>query len=428
MDPGGHRAALLLSQASRLADTLSFAFDTSSHIPQNNLAVQPKPRRKKTKLNDITAAGDLTLEWSHLSALTNSSIGRPAQLSLERILSETGEAANPFPGLSGRFLDVKTGKLADREGGWYGGAGGFYEYLLKLYVHSPNQFSHCRDRWILVADSSMKYLASHPSTRPDLTFLASYNGTEILYQTDHTAHFAAANFILGGSVLGEQKYIDFGLRLVESQVEMYRSTATGIGPDTFAWLPDHCSVKQPRLKHDHNTDQHKMMQSGCRIPSTYVNQTSFYKKAGYWNTSPIYMLRPEVLESLYYAYRITRNSKYQDASWEIFQRILQHTQIESGGFAELVDVNQIPDKISAMEAEGKDSRAGMVDRQYSFMLAEVVKYAWLIHVDDFDDDGNQRPWHVQSDGRNQWVFNTEAHPLRLSNENESLRSPRNMHS
>lgn len=404
MDPDGEHAEMLLRQAQTLVEALSFGYETPSGIPQNNLRFSPKPTQKRTPVTDITAAGVPALEFSHFSDLTGGVAGEPAVLALDHILNQSLPGTTPFPGLSGRYLDIQQGSFIDAEGGWYGGAGGFYEYLLKLYALSPSRFQYCLSRWVLAADSSMTYLASNSSSRPDLTFLASYNGTEILYNTDHTAHFAAANFLLAGSMLHEQKYIDFGLRLVDSQILMYRATTTGLGPDKYAWLPQFC--------HDLHGYEDKVdpkntryTPKACEIPEEFKDQSSFYEKAGFYVLSPAYKLRPEVLESLYYAYRITGDVKYQDASWEMFQRILEHTKIDSGGFAGLLDVNVVPDKVAAAASAGE--AGGLEDLQYSYMLAETILYAWLIHAEDDDS-----PWHVQADGENTWVFNTEGHPLR----------------
>lgn len=404
MDPDGKWGKMLLKQAQTLAESLSFAFDTPSGLPQNNLRLLPKPTRKRTPQTDITAAGVLALEFSHLATLSETQLNARPVAALDLILAKSDPKTTPFPGLSGKFLNIAEGRFIDAEGGWYGGAGGFYEYLLKLYILYPSQFGRCLDRWKLAADSSMRYLASSPSSRPDLTFLASYNGTEILYNTDHTAHFAAANFLLGGSVLGEQKYIDFGLKLVDSQIEMYKATATGLGPDKYAWLPNYCHDLHGQID-GFDPMNSKFVPKACHVPAKFANGSS-YEKAGFYSTSAAYMLRPEVLESIYYAYRITGEAKYRDSSWDIFQKILEHTQIESGGFAGLKNVNKKPNKIAAAESGGKDG--DMEDLQYSYMLAETVKYAWLTQLGD-----RNVPWHVRADGRNEWVFNTEGHPLRI---------------
>jgi len=69
--------------------------------------------------------------------------------------------------------------------GWVGGDDSFYEYLIKMYVYDSTRFAEYRDRWILAADSSILHLASHPSTRPDLTFLAEFDGQERIFQSEH---------------------------------------------------------------------------------------------------------------------------------------------------------------------------------------------------------------------------------------------------
>jgi len=47
------------------------------------------------------------------------------------------------------------------------------------------------------------------------------------------------------------------------------------------------------------------------------------------------------------------------------------------------------------------------DNQESFLFSETLKYLFLIF-----DDGTAE-WHVSDAGKNKWVFNTEAHPLRV---------------
>jgi mannosyl-oligosaccharide alpha-1,2-mannosidase len=142
----------------------------------------------------------------------------------------------------------------------------------------------CYHSWVLAADSTIEHLASHPSSRPDLTYLAGFNHTALTLESGHLACFDGGNFILGGLVLEEQKYIDFGLELVASCENTYNQTLTGIGPEGFGW-------------------------DASKVPE---NQTEFYERAGFYTTSGYYILRPEVLESFYYAYRATGDRKYQD--------------------------------------------------------------------------------------------------------------------
>lgn len=234
-----------------------------------------------------------------------------------------------------------------------------------MYVYDTSRYSNYRDRWIAAADSTIQFLASNPSSRPDVTFLAAYDGPKLVNVSTHLACFDGGNFILGGLALKEQKYIDFGLQLVEGCENIYSQTLTGIGPEVFSW----------------NTTV---------LPG---NQTEFYQRAGFWIKSSAYILRPEVIESFYYAYRATGDTKYQDYAWNAFVAINATCRVGSG-FAGVEDVNA---------ANG----GAFINFQESFWFAEVLKYSYLIQAEDAE-------YQVNFNGANQFVFNTEAHPFKVS--------------
>ncbi|MCJ1473758.1 maturation of Asn-linked oligosaccharides protein [Lambiella insularis] len=353
----------LLTQSKSLADSLKFAFNTSTGIPSNNLYFTNQSTDGSTT-NGLAAIGTLCLEWQRLSDLTNdSSYGDLAQKAEAYLL--TPQPYSPFPGLLGTNVNISTGQFVDAIGGWNGGDDSFYEYLIKMYVYDSSRYSNYSARWTLAADSTIQYLTSHPSSRPDLTFLASYDNTIFVNASEHLTCFDGGNFLLGGSVLGRQDYIDFGLTLVDGCHDLYNATLTGIGPETFSW----------------NT--------------TGVNATNsaFYEANGYYITDPIYDLRPEVIESFYYAYRITGNTTYQDWAWDAFVAINATTRV-GNGFSEISDVNA-------------PNGGSFENVQESFLFAEVMKYSYLIHAPE-------SIFQVASNGStNQFVFNTEAHPLKV---------------
>lgn len=365
----------VLDQAQGLANNLSFAFNTPSGIPSNNLYLNPEGTDGSTT-NGLATIGTLVLEWTRLSDLTgNDTYGKLAQKGESYLLNPQPASSEPFPGLVGTNVDLSSGLFQDASGGWVGGDDSFYEYLIKMYVYDPVRFASYKDRWVLAADSTIQYLASHPSTRPDLTFTAAYDGQELLFVSEHLACFNGGNFILGGLVLNEQKYIDFGLALVHGCEDTYASDATGIGPEEFRWVTDTTATN------DTNN------------PQPPADQQAFYKKSGFYITSSVYVLRPEVIESFYYAYRATGNSTYQDWAWNAFVAINGTARVGSG-FAELDNVN--------VKGGG-----GFNDFQDSFLFAEVMKYSYLIHAPD-------AAFQVNHDGVNEFVFNTEAHPIRVA--------------
>ncbi|KAJ4826381.1 mannosyl-oligosaccharide alpha-1,2-mannosidase [Turnera subulata] len=98
-----------------------------------------------------------------------------------------------------------------------------------------------------------------------------------------------------------------------------------------------------------------------------------------WN-----ILRPETVESLFYLWRFTGNKTYREWGWNIFQAFEKNSRIETG-YVGLKDVN----------TGVKD------DMMQSFFLAETLKYLYLLF---------SPPTVIPLD---EWVFNTEAHPLRI---------------
>ncbi|TXG69529.1 hypothetical protein EZV62_004464 [Acer yangbiense] len=103
-----------------------------------------------------------------------------------------------------------------------------------------------------------------------------------------------------------------------------------------------------------------------------------------WN-----ILRPETIESLFYLWRLTGNKTYQEWGWNIFQAFEKNSRTESG-YVGLKDVN-----------------TGVKDNMMqSFFLAETLKYLYLLF---------SPPTVISLD---EWVFNTEAHPLRIVSRND----------
>ncbi|KAG8534153.1 uncharacterized protein KY384_000997 [Bacidia gigantensis] len=363
-----YKVEALLSQAKVLADRLKFAFDSPSGVPWNDLNFTHSDSHN-IETNGLATTGTLVLEWQRLSDLTGDpEYGHLAQKAESYLLKPKPTYNVPFPGLLGTRILTTDGTFEDANGGWGGGDDSYYEYLIKMYAYDSFRYPHYRDSWIVAADSTMKYLASHPSSRPDLTFLAGYENQTLVNSSSHLTCFDGGNFLLGGQVLSRADYISFGLQLVDGCHETYAATATHIGPETFSW---------------DDADLH----------ANRANQTAFYEKHGFYITNAAYVLRPEVIESYYYAYRVTGNKKYQDWAWDAFVAINETCRVGKG-FSSINDV----------DAEGG---GGFMDSQESFVFAEVLKYTYLIHSDD-------GPWQVGYKGKQEFVFNTEAHPFKVA--------------
>lgn len=129
------------------------------------------------------------------------------------LLDPQPKTAEPFPGLVGTVVDVRTGLFEPGIASWGGSSDSFYEYLLKTYMYDTGTFSRYKERWIQAAESTIKHLASSPAGHPDITFLGQHDGEigELVPISGHMECFAGGNFILGGFVLNETRYTDFGL-------------------------------------------------------------------------------------------------------------------------------------------------------------------------------------------------------------------------
>ena len=322
----------LLNQAQNLANNLSYAFETPTGIPHNNLIFSNRSD-DGSGTNGLATIGTLVLEWTRLSDLTgNETYAQLTQIAESYLLNPQPAYNEPWDGLVGTNVNITTGLFEDASGGWNGGTDSFYEYLIKMYIYDTSRFAEYRDRWIAAADSTIENLASHPSSRPELTFLAAYDNQTLIKESGHLACFDGGNFILGGLVLKEQKYVDFGIELVAACEQTYSQTLTGIGPESFSW-------------------------NESAVPA---NQSEFYQRAGFYITNGQYILRPEVLESFYYAYRATGDSKYQDWSWNGFVAINATTRV-GAGFSGITDVNA-------------ENGGNFTNFQESFLFAEVLKY------------------------------------------------------
>lgn len=98
-----------------------------------------------------------------------------------------------------------------------------------------------------------------------------------------------------------------------------------------------------------------------------------------------YILRPEAIESVWYMYRITGDSLWQDKGWKMFESIINATSVEYGHSA-IYDVT-----IASSTPQNS---------MESFWLAETLKYFYLLY---------STPDTISLD---EWVLNTEAHPFK----------------
>jgi len=99
-----------------------------------------------------------------------------------------------------------------------------------------------------------------------------------------------------------------------------------------------------------------------------------------------YLLRPEAVESFFVLWRLTHDPIYREMGWNVFEAINTYCKTENGfsGIRDVTTTNVVHDNL-----------------QQSFFLAETLKYLYLL----FSEDSL-----IPLD---EFVFNTEAHPLKI---------------
>lgn len=195
----------------------------------------------------------------------------------------------------------------------------FYEYILKQYVQSNRTDKGMLKFWNYVAQTLKQ---GHPHWS---VFVPNFRIS--MGQLHHLSCFAGGMFALSSRVTKNREHLEVAKKIAEGCAELHRNTATG--------LPRELLV----VAGDQRNDERG------------------------------YRLRPEIMETLFYLWRETKDQKYRRDAWTLLANIYKHLYVPAtGAFASTTDVDTVPVPLS--------------DRMDSFWIAETLKYAFLIFSDD----------------------------------------------
>ncbi|KAI0070112.1 seven-hairpin glycosidase [Panus rudis PR-1116 ss-1] len=384
----------LLQKAKEVADKMAFAWvPGTSPVPFINIDFNTSTAIKMPSM--ISQAGTLSLEWFTLTKHTgNDTYCRLGAGSAGHI----AEQPAPLPGLPAQGIDPSTGNPIGAYVSWGSGSDSYFEYLIKYARLTNTDDPFWADQWALAVDTSIKKLLRTSTVGNHLYLADQDDDGRIRHIGSHLGCFAAGNWLMGsspydspassamstyklieytgGRLLNNQTIVDIGLKLNDACWNTYASTATGIGPEIFAYIspePNGTFTGAPHPPTPH--DLHFYSQHGFYI----------FPNASY------YYLRPEVLESNFYAWRVTGSQKYLDRAVSAIASFRRSLKVGKGGvgYAGIEDVD-----------DGRGTHGGFINDMESFWFAEVLKYLYLT----FDD-----PNHISLD---EYVFNTEAHPFK----------------
>ncbi|KAF8798349.1 glycoside hydrolase family 47 protein [Phlegmacium glaucopus] len=381
--------SLYLEKAIELADRMLPAFDTASGLPSSmiNLELREGIDNPDTPgLVSTAEAATLQLEFRYLSFLTDNDRYWDA---VEHVMRVIKAARLPSSALVPIYLSSQNGKflVSDVRLGSRGDS--FYEYLLKQFLQTSNSEEVYREMYQDAMQAIHGSLVQK-GLNTGLTYTAELipdrqAGGQIAWRLspkqDHLVCFLGGSLMLGATTTGSiassvstpplaselsesgQKDWKLGYEIINTCMDTHE-TATGLSPEIVYFY-----TKDDKERPITNRDWYI---KNNRVP-------------GHPSYDARYILRPETIESLFIAYRLTGDNRYREYGWKIFQSIEKYCRLESGGYASILNVD--------------DVHSEKIDKMETFFMSETLKYLYLLF-----SDASILPL-------DKYVFNTEAHPL-----------------
>ncbi|CBQ72197.1 related to Mannosyl-oligosaccharide alpha-1,2-mannosidase precursor [Sporisorium reilianum SRZ2] len=362
---GGKKEHKLIEQAKVVGDHLITGWvGHDNPLPCNTLKWNDLAPADACTSAGIAEAGTLILEMDRLSKYTgDAKYLEHATKSMKAIAQSKGV----FPGLFAQVYDPRTGEPVDDYVTWGGGSDSFFEYLIKYAYLTGDDESLWIPTWVNSVSSSIQHLVQHPeqTQQMQLMYLTDYSASHggNLPRWSHLGCFAGGNWLLGSKMIGQAAFEGYGLALTAACANTYSSSPSGIGPESFVFVG-----------------------RGNNTNGVQINDRAFYRQHGFDFEVTQYVLRPEVMESVFYAYRTTGDEKWQEIAWNAWTSIYRHCLVkQNGALAALANVNA--------------TNPTQLDDSESFVYAETFKYLFLTFADP------------QLASLDRFVFNTEAHPF-----------------
>uniref|UniRef100_A0A673ZPV0 alpha-1,2-Mannosidase n=1 Tax=Salmo trutta TaxID=8032 RepID=A0A673ZPV0_SALTR len=288
--------------------------------------------------------GTLHLEFMQLSKLSGNPAFAEKVMNIRKVLNRLDKPQGLYP----NYLNPNSGQWGQHHVSVGGLGDSFYEYLLKAWLMSDKTDEEGKKLYYEALQAIETSLIRKSSS--GLMYIAEWKGGLLEHKMGHLTCFAGGMIALGADGAPEDKtghQMEQASEIARTCHESYARTTLKLGPEAFRF------------------------DGGVEAIATRQNEKYF-------------ILRPEVIETYMYMWRLTHDPKYREWGWEAVQALEKHCRVE-GGYSGVRDVYA--------------SSPNHDDVQQSFYLAETLKYLYLL----FSDDDHLPLEH--------WVFNTEAHPL-----------------
>jgi mannosyl-oligosaccharide alpha-1,2-mannosidase len=393
----------LLDKAREVGELMYVAFDTPNRMPVTRWDAWGTGSGKELVAHENTLLaeiGSFSLEFIRLSMLTGDPKWYDAVQRIIELLQEQQQSTR-LPGMwpvvvnaekldFTQHTDYTLGAMSDS----------LFEYLPKTHALVGGLLPMYRDMYEASMDTAIRHNLFRPMLPDEKDVLISgfvavteEDGKDVIRlrpDGQHLVCFAGGMLALGGRLIRNATHVEKGEKLMDGCVWTYQAIPMGIMPESFHMFPcesaDHCPWDEDKwrkavlskagLKTDIDAKEADEIIKNKKIPKGFVEIGD-----------PRYVLRPEAIESVFILYRITGRKDLPKTAWKMFEAIEENTKTPLAS-ATLADVTV---------TEGK---APQIDSMESFWLGETLKYFYLMFSE---------PDLISLD---EYVFNTEAHPLK----------------
>ena len=297
-----------------------------------------------------------------------------------------------------------------------------YEYLVKGHLMLGRVTEQYSKMWDLAATAIQNFMLFR-------AFIPDWETQNVLFsgivskqpeepyadlepRTQHLACFAGGMFAMSSRIFNRPSDFKVGEALTQGCVWAYDHSPIGIMPETFSLV--NCPSQNITEQCEWNqTMWNQIRKSPYEIPEICEQQdclsgTDF--PDGYLSSIDTkYLLRPEAIESVFIMYRLSGDEKWRDIGWRMFENIIKHTRTPYGHSSLSTVMSLKPQRKFVAGKEVMVDAANQIDEMESFWLAETLKYFYLLFSE------------TNLISLDEFVLNTEAHPLRLQKDSRGFR-------
>lgn len=392
----------LLEKAKEFGEMLLKACDTPNRMCITRW--KPQEALSKDQVADpvvlVAEIGSLSLEFTRLSQVTGDMRWYDT---VDRIM-QTFAKQQEETHLPGMFPVVVNGQDADFTQDTYftlsAMSDSLYEYFPKMHALLGGTEPIYSKLYLRSMETAIEHNLWKPMTPDDADILMSGHvraemgqPPKLEAQGQHLVCFAGGMFALGGRLMNQASHVKIGQKLTDGCVWTYRAFPMGIMPEVFEMVP--CPSRKGECEWDEKKwkdEIEKYTSEGTTNVDTWIEEKRLPK--GFTNVGDTrYILRPEAIESVFILYRTTGQESYLHRGWEMFSAIIKATETPIANSA-LADVTWSAEQLAA------SGSSVQTDSMESFWLAETLKYFYLLFSE------------TDVISLDEWVFNTEAHPLK----------------